>query len=59
MSEKQSELKYKEQRSNPGGALNNAWSQAHIGSPGRGCLLNTISIALVIVVLLFVRACAN
>lgn len=60
MSEKQQdELKYKEQRNNPGGAMNNAWSQAHVGSPGRGCLLNLISLAIVIVLLFIVRACTN
>lgn len=60
MSENQrDELKNKEQRNNPGGALNNTWAQAHTGSPGRGCLVNIASLAIVIVILLIVRACTN
>ena len=43
MSEEERErLKAKEQRKNPGGALNNAWAQAHTGAPSSGCLVNIL-----------------
>ena len=45
MSEEERErLKAKEQRKNPGGALNNAWAQAHTGAPSSGCLVNSVNI---------------
>ncbi|WP_167397433.1 hypothetical protein [Lysinibacillus mangiferihumi] len=41
MSEQEREnLKAKEQRKNPGGALNSASAQVHTGSPSKGCLVN-------------------
>lgn len=60
MSEKERErLKVKEQRKNPGGALNNAWAQAHTGAPDRGCLVNIGSIVIILAIFLLVRACSN
>lgn len=57
--EERDRLKAKEQRKNPGGALNNAWAQAHIGAPSSGCLVNIGSVVIVVVILLLVRACSN
>ncbi|MFJ5766300.1 DUF6366 family protein [Lysinibacillus sp. NPDC093210] len=60
MSEKEREnLKAKEQRKNPGGALNSATAQAHTGTPSSGCLINIGSIVIIIVIILLVRACSN
>lgn len=60
MSEQEREnLKAKEQRKNPGGALNSASAQAHTGSPSKGCLVNIGSIIMIIVIILLVKACAN
>jgi len=60
MSEKERErLKAKEQRGNPGGALNNAWAQAHTGAPGSGCLVNIGSIVLILAFFLLIRACSH
>lgn len=52
-------LKAKEQRNNPGGALNNTWAQAHTGTPSSGCIINIVSIAIIVVIILLVRACSN
>ena len=60
MSEKERErLKAKEQRKNPGGALNNSWAQAHTGAPSSGCLVNIGSIVIIVAIILLVRACSN
>lgn len=60
MSEEERErLKVKEQRKNPGGALNNSWAQAHTGAPSSGCLVNIGSIVIIVVIILLVRACSN
>lgn len=60
MSEESRErLKTKEQRINPGGALNNTWAQAHIGAPSSGCLVNIGSVVIVVVILLLIRSCSN
>lgn len=60
MSDKERErLKDKEQRKNPGGALNNTWAQTHTGSPSSGCLINIGSIVIIIAFILIVRACSN
>ncbi|WP_077212463.1 hypothetical protein [Bacillus dakarensis] len=57
--EERERLKTKEQRKNPGGALNNAWSQAYTGAPSSGCLVNILSIVIIVAVILLVRACSN
>ena len=57
--EKRERLKAKEQQKNPGGALNNAWAQAHTGAPSSGCLVNIGSIVIIVVIILLVRACSN
>lgn len=57
--EERERLKVKEQRKNPGGALNNAWAQATTGAPSSGCLVNIGSILIIIVIILLVRACSN
>jgi hypothetical protein len=60
MSEEEREkLKSKEQRKNPGGALNNAWAQAFTGAPSSGCLVNVISVLIIVLFILLVRACSN
>ncbi len=60
MSEEEREkLKYKEQRKNPGGALNNAWAQAFTGAPSSGCLVNVISVIIIVLFILLVRACSK
>jgi hypothetical protein len=60
MSEEERErLKAKELRKNPGGALNNAWAQAYTGSPSSGCLVNIISVLIVVGLILLIRACSN
>ncbi|MFS0820914.1 hypothetical protein [Bacillus sp. 1P02SD] len=60
MSEEERErLKAKEQRKNPGGALNNGWAQAHTGTPSSGCLVNILSIVIIVAGILLVRACSN
>lgn len=60
MSEKERErLKAKEQRKNPGAALNNALAQAMTGTPGNGCLINVISILMVVGFVLIIRACSQ
>lgn len=60
MSEKKRErLKLREQRKNPGAALNNGWVQAMTGSPSSGCLVNVISILIVVGVILVIRACSQ
>ncbi|KGR78992.1 DUF6366 family protein [Ureibacillus manganicus] len=60
MSEQERErLKLKEQRKNPGGALNDAWAQAHTGSPSSGCLINVGSIVMIIVFILIVKSCTG
>ena len=60
MSEEERErLKAKEQRQNPGGALNNTWAQAHTGAPSSGCLVNIGSILIIVVIILLVRSCSN
>ena len=50
--EERERLKAKEQRKNPGGALNNAWAQAHTGAPSSGCLVNIGSIFIIVVIIL-------
>ncbi|MBS8266362.1 hypothetical protein DYI25_18220 [Mesobacillus boroniphilus] len=57
--EKRERLKFKEQRKNPGAALNNAWAQAMTGAPGSGCLVNVISVLIVVGVVLLIRACSQ
>lgn len=57
--EERERLKSKEQRKNPGAALNNAWAKAITGEPSSGCLVNVLSILMVAGVVLLVRACAN
>ena len=60
MSEEEREiLKTKELRKNPGGALNSAWATAQTGSPSSGCLVNIISVLIIIVFFMIVRACSN
>ena len=60
MSEEERErLKAKEQRKNPGGALNDAWARAFTGTPSSGCLVNIISVLLIIFIVLLVKACSN
>jgi hypothetical protein len=60
MSEKERErLKLKEQQKNPGAALNNSWAQATTGVPSKGCLVNVISILMIIGFILLVRAYSN
>jgi len=60
MSEHERErLKQKEQRKNPGGALNDAMAQAHTGSPSSGCLINIGSVVMVILVILFLKSCGG
>ncbi|MBY0122011.1 hypothetical protein [Bacillus sp. S/N-304-OC-R1] len=60
MSEEERErLKAKEQRKNPGSILNNVWAQAYTGSPSGGCLVNIISVLLIIGFFLLIRACSN
>ncbi|MFD1736357.1 hypothetical protein ACFSCX_07245 [Bacillus salitolerans] len=57
--EERERLKAKEQQKNPGGALNNAWAQAITGAPSGGCVVNIISIVLIVGIVLVVRACSN
>ena len=57
--EERERLKAKEQRKNPGGTLNNAWAQAHTGAPNSGCLVNVLSIVIIVAIILLVRACSN
>ena len=52
-------LQAKEEKNNPGGALNNALARGIIGSPDRGCLVNIVSVAMVIAVILLFRACSG
>ncbi|MBT2680443.1 hypothetical protein J7E38_15640 [Bacillus sp. ISL-35] len=60
MSEENRErLKLKEQQKNPGAALNNTLARAVTGSPGSGCLVNIISILMVLGVVLLIRACSQ
>ncbi|WP_043929807.1 hypothetical protein [Bacillus sp. EB01] len=60
MSEKDRErLKAKEQQKNPGGTFNNALAQAFTGAPSSGCLINIISVLMVLGIILLVRACSN
>jgi len=60
MAEREREnLKAKEQRYNPGGALNSAEAQARTGAPSGGCLINIGSLVIIIVIILLVRACSN
>jgi hypothetical protein len=60
MSEEERErLKAKELRKNPVGALNNAWTRAYTGAPSSGCLVNIISVVIIIAILLLVRACSS
>lgn len=59
MSEEQRErLESKERGKNPGGILNNAWAQAYTGAPSGGCLVNVLSIILIVGFVLLVRACS-
>ncbi len=57
--EERDRLKAKELRKNPGGTLNNAWAQAHSGAPSSGCLINIISVLLIVGIMLVARACSN
>ena len=57
--EKREQLKAKEQQRNPGAALNNGWARAITGSPGGGCLVNVISILIVVGFFLVIRACSQ
>lgn len=57
--EKREQLKSKEQQKNPGAALNNGWARAMTGSPGSGCLVNVISILIVVGIFLVIRACSQ
>ncbi|CAG9609444.1 hypothetical protein [Pseudoneobacillus rhizosphaerae] len=60
MSEEERErLKAKELQKNPVGALNNAWTKAYTGSPSSGCLVNIISVVIVVGLLLLVRGCSS
>ncbi|GAA0338094.1 hypothetical protein GCM10008967_30470 [Bacillus carboniphilus] len=52
-------LQEKEQQKNPGGTLNNAWARAYTGAPSTGCLVNIVSVILVIIFIAIVRACSN
>ncbi|MCM3711138.1 DUF6366 family protein [Sporosarcina luteola] len=54
--EEREELKSKEQRKNPGGALNNAWAQAHTGAPSSS---RCLGILIIVVIILLVEACSN
>ncbi|MBU8878670.1 hypothetical protein BGM26_06660 [Bacillus sp. FJAT-29790] len=57
--EERERLQAKEQQKNPVGTLNSALSRAITGSPDGGCLVNIISIIIIIVVALLIRACSN
>ena len=60
MSENERErLKTKELRKNSGGILNTVWATAHTGAPSSGCLVNIISILMIIVFIVLVKACSN
>lgn len=60
MSEEERErIKAKEERKNPGGILNNVWARAYTGAPSSGCLVNIISVLIIICFVLVVRACSN
>ncbi|MGD6875118.1 hypothetical protein [Bacillus infantis] len=60
MSEKERErLKAKEQQKNPGAALKNSWAQAMTGAPGKGCLVNVISILIIAGLIILVRGCTS
>lgn len=52
-------LQEKELQKNPGGTLNNAWARAYTGVPSSGCLVNLVSIIMVIIFIALVRACSN
>ncbi|MGE8207209.1 DUF6366 family protein [Heyndrickxia sp. NPDC080065] len=57
--EERERLQAKEQQKNPGGTLNNALARAFIGSPGGGCLINILSAIIILVIILFIRACSG
>lgn len=60
MSQKERErLKAKEQRKNPGAAFNNALARAITGEPSSGCLVNVISILMIVGFVLIIRACSQ
>lgn len=52
-------LKAKEQRKNPGGILNNVWSQVYTGAPNSGCLVNILSIIMLVGFIFLVKSCSN
>jgi len=52
-------LQAKEEKNNPGGALNNALARGIIGSPDRGCLVNIVSVVMVVAIILLFRACSG
>ncbi|QED46294.1 hypothetical protein [Cytobacillus dafuensis] len=57
--EERERLEAKEQRKNPGGTLNSAMSRAMTGSPDGGCLINILSLIMIIVAVLIVKACSG
>ena len=57
--EERERLQAKEEKNNPGAALNNALVRGIIGSPDRGCLVNIVSIVMIIAFIFIFRACSN
>ncbi|CEG26237.1 DUF6366 family protein [Bacillus sp. B-jedd] len=60
MSEEERErLKAEESRRNPAGAFNDASARAYTGSPSSGCIVNIISVLMIIGIVALVRACSS
>ena len=58
MSEDRERLKAKEELKNPGGTLNNALARAFTGAPGGGCLVNLLSLGLILVLWILFKSCS-
>lgn len=57
--EERERLKGKEQRKNSGAILNNTWAQATTGAPSGSCLINIVSVIMIIAFVFLIRACSN
>ncbi|MFE8697411.1 hypothetical protein ACFYKT_13795 [Cytobacillus sp. FJAT-53684] len=57
--EERERLQAKEQQKNPTGVLNSAITRAMTGSPDGGCLVNLLSIIIIVGIIILFKACAN
>ena len=57
--EQRDKLQSKEQSKNPGAILNNTFARALTGSPDGGCLINLLSIVMILILIFIVKACTN